>query len=159
MCAEAMGADQMVTQPRELLRRLARHDEPSLRTVLAPLSAVGGDEPGHRSSLDRQTRLLVHLAALLVADASTDSLRWAVDLAFASGADDDDVAAVLIAAGSAAGSAQLVVTAPRLALAMGYEPVQWALATDRADQRPELAPPPPTSMRRRACGTPRAPAS
>lgn len=64
------------------------------------------------------------MAALLVADASTDSLRWAVDLASATGAGDDAVAAVLIATGSAAGSAQLVATAGRLARALGYDPEQ-----------------------------------
>jgi hypothetical protein len=73
-------------------------------------------------SLDRRTRLLVRLAALFVLDAPTNSLRWAVDLACTTGADDDDVAAVLLATGSAVGSAQLVASAPRLALALGFEP-------------------------------------
>ena len=68
--------------------------------------------------------MLVRLAALLVLDASTDSLRWAVDLASSSGIDDDAVVAVLLAAGPAAGSAQLVASAPRLALALGLEPTE-----------------------------------
>ena len=39
----------------------------------------------------------------------------------AAGADDDALAAVLVAMGSAAGSAQLVESAPRLALALGFD--------------------------------------
>ncbi len=73
-------------------------------------------------ALDRRTRVLVRLAALIAVGACTESLRWAVELASTSGADDDTLAAVLFTTGSAAGSAQLVETAPRLALALGFEP-------------------------------------
>ncbi len=73
-------------------------------------------------ALDRRTRLLVRLAALIAVGACTESLRWAVELAATNGADDDALAAVLLATGSAAGSAQLVESAPRLALALGFEP-------------------------------------
>jgi 4-carboxymuconolactone decarboxylase len=117
-----MPEEAAVSEPLDLLRRLARHDERSLRTVLAPTPHLAGDGGRCGSSLDRRTRLLVRLAALLVLDAPTNTLRWAVDLASTTGADDDDVAAVLLAAGSAAGSAQLVASAPRLALALGFEP-------------------------------------
>jgi alkylhydroperoxidase/carboxymuconolactone decarboxylase family protein YurZ len=73
-------------------------------------------------ALDRRTRVLVRLAALIAVGACTESLRWAVELASTSGADDDALAAVLLATASAAGSAQLVEIAPRLALALGFEP-------------------------------------
>ncbi len=73
-------------------------------------------------ALDRKTRVLVRLAALIAVGACTESLRWAVELASTSGADDDALAAVLLAIASAAGSAQLVEIAPRLALALGFEP-------------------------------------
>ena len=63
----------------------------------------------------------MQLAALLALDASTESLRWAVDLASAAGADDDALAAVLIVSGHTAGSAQLATSASRLALALGIE--------------------------------------
>ncbi len=117
-----MLGDDPVSESRDQLRRLAENDEATLRTFLAS-SAFNGS-PGSRWmwSLDRWTSVLVHLAALLVLDASTESLRWATDLASASGADDDALAAVLVGAGSVAGSAQLVAIAPRLALAMGLEP-------------------------------------
>jgi alkylhydroperoxidase/carboxymuconolactone decarboxylase family protein YurZ len=75
-----------------------------------------------RPALDRRTRVLVRLAALIAVGACTESLRWAVELAATTGADDDALAAVLLATGSAAGSAQLVESAPRLALALGFEP-------------------------------------
>ena len=119
-----MSEDDAVNRAQDLLRRLARNDERSLRTVLSPASPPRIHEPASWTGLDRRTRLLVRLAALLVLDASTDSLRWAVDLASSSGVDDEAVVAVLLAAGRAAGSAQLVASAPRLALALGFEPVE-----------------------------------
>jgi 4-carboxymuconolactone decarboxylase len=106
---------------RDLLRRLARQDERSLRTVLAPRPELGDADAQAGQCLDRTTRGLVRLAALLAIGASTESLRWAVELASTSGADDEAVTSVLIAAGLAAGSAQLVASAPRLALALGVE--------------------------------------
>jgi alkylhydroperoxidase/carboxymuconolactone decarboxylase family protein YurZ len=74
-------------------------------------------------ALDRRTRVLVRLAALIAVGACTESLRWAVELASTTGADDDALAAVLVATGSAAGAAQLVESAPRLALALGFDPI------------------------------------
>jgi alkylhydroperoxidase/carboxymuconolactone decarboxylase family protein YurZ len=81
-------------------------------------------EPGAEMitpALDRRTRVLVRLAALIALGACTESLRWAVELATSSGADDEAMAAVLAATGSATGSAQLVETAPRLAAALGFD--------------------------------------
>jgi 4-carboxymuconolactone decarboxylase len=114
--------DDPVRELRILLRRLAVNDEGSVQTVISPSPIRGTPGPRAVPALDRRTRLLVHLAALLVLDSSAESLRWATDLAGASGADDSTLAAVLIAAGSAAGSAQVVAMAPRLALALGLEP-------------------------------------
>jgi hypothetical protein len=106
-------------QSLDLLRRLAAHDESLLRRVLRPVPAR---EPNNLCALDRRTRLLVRLGALLAVDAAIPSLRWAVELAAASGAGDDALAAVLVSAGGAAGSAQLVASAPRLAQALDLEP-------------------------------------
>ena len=159
----------MPREGQDLLRRLARHDERSLRTVLAPGpefadAAFADGDARTAQSLDRTTRGLVRLAALLAIGASTESLRWAVDLASASGADDEAVTSVLIAAGLAAGSAQLVESAPRLALALGVElePVEDAFSTGPigpVGRPPTRARRPPTSTRPRAFGTPRVPAS
>ena len=74
-----------------------------------------------KPALDRRTRVLVRLAALIAVGACTESLRWAVELASTTGADDDALAAVLVATGHAAGAAQLVEIAPRLALALGFD--------------------------------------
>ena len=106
---------------RDLLLRLAAGDERSLHAVLrAPLEPEHGDEVVAGSGLDRRTRMLVRLGALLALDAPTDSLRWAVELAAVAGAGEDAVAAVLLATGSTAGSAQLVSSAARLAAALDY---------------------------------------
>lgn len=107
------------SEARSLLRRLAADDELSGRVVLAARPELGGDDGLSALLLDRRIRALVILAALLVVDASTESLRWALDYAAACGVDDEAILAALAVAGSAAGEAQLVASAPRLALAMG----------------------------------------
>ena len=166
MHTRAMSEHDVPREGQDLLRRLARHDERSLRTVLAPGPGFAGAELTDGDArtaqcLDRTTRGLVRLAALLAIGASTESLRWAVDLASASGVDDEAVTSVLIAAGLAAGSAQLVESAPRLALALGVElePVEDRFPIGPAGPLPTRARRPPTSTRPRAFGTPRAPAS
>jgi hypothetical protein len=65
--------------------------------------------------------MLVQLAALLASDAGTSSLRWAVERASATGADDAALVRVLVVAGSMAGSAQTVASASRLALAIDLD--------------------------------------
>lgn len=118
----ALGDDQhVVSDGRELLRQLAASDERSLRRVLVPTPEFGRGRAVTVCALDRRTRVLVRLAALLAVGACTESLRWAVDLAAATGVDDDALVATLIAAGPAAGSAQLAASAPRLAVALGFD--------------------------------------
>lgn len=117
-----MSDAQVSSSARALLLRLAAGDERSLREILHTRpEPASGDEATAASSLDRRTRLLVCLGALLVLDASTDCLRWAVELASTAGVGDDALAAVLLATGSATGSAQLVSSAARLATALDYE--------------------------------------
>lgn len=106
-----------VNATNELLQALAAHDERCLYAALWPGSPLR--EGDH--ALDRRTRMLVQLAALVAADASTSSLRWAVDRAAATGADDRSLVQVLRTVGRAAGSAQTVTTAPRLALALDLD--------------------------------------
>lgn len=116
-----------MTGPRELLRRLAAHDEVCLRAVLAPRSPLGEvvlDPP----ALDRRARALVELAALLATDAPTPSVRCAVDRAATTGADDDTLVHVLQAAAGAAGAAQTVKSARRLALALDVDTAHGPLA-------------------------------
>lgn len=110
-----------MSEARDLLRRLAAHDEPSLRSAMAPTPEFERGYALTTPALDRRTRVLVRLAALIAVGACTESLRWAVELASTTGADDDALAAVLVATGCAAGAAQLVESAPRLALALGFD--------------------------------------
>ena len=101
-----------------MLRRLADGDERSLAAVVSAAPQwAGGDGTG----LDRPTRVLVELAALLAADAPTTSVRWAVERAAANGVDDEELVGVLLVAGAATGGAQTVTSAPRLALALDLD--------------------------------------
>jgi hypothetical protein len=119
----AMSDNHVASPNRDLLLRLAAGDERSLQAILRPtVDPASVEEAAATPGLDRRTRLLVRLGALLALGASTESLRWAVDLASMAGAGEDAVAAVLVATGSAAGSAQLVASASRLAVALDYEP-------------------------------------
>ena len=113
--------ERVVNEARDLLRRLADNDEGSLRAVLAPTPECASGRAPPALALDRRTRGLVRLAALIAVDACTASLRWAVELASTTGADDEAMIAALLAAGSASGSAQVVASAPRLALALGFD--------------------------------------
>jgi alkylhydroperoxidase/carboxymuconolactone decarboxylase family protein YurZ len=97
-----------------ILRRLALADERSLRSALA--------DPGMPASdLDAKSRALVTLAALLTVGAATASLRWAVELAYATGATQEEILGVLLAIAPAVGHARVVGVAPQLGLALGYD--------------------------------------
>jgi 4-carboxymuconolactone decarboxylase len=102
-----------VDEAEQLLRRLAAGDEPSLQAVLS--SVRGG------TALDRETRALVQLSALLAVGAATVSLRWAVDMASTAGVDDAKLVGVMLAVAGAIGATQTVSNAPRLALALGLD--------------------------------------
>ncbi len=118
-----------------LLRGLAAGDESSLCTVLAPRPELAPGAAWVAPALDCRIGALVRLAALLAVDACTTSLRWAVELAGSSGADDGAVVAVLLATGSAVGAAQLVTNAPRLALALDVD-VESTVDGHSAERRP-----------------------
>jgi alkylhydroperoxidase/carboxymuconolactone decarboxylase family protein YurZ len=100
----------MAGDAHELLLRLAEGDEASLQCVLTP-----------PAGLDRRTRELVRLGALLALGASSTSLRWAVELASTNGASDAAVFGALVATAATTGAAQLVSVAPRLGLALGFD--------------------------------------
>ncbi len=111
----------MGDDPQQLLRLLAAGDEQCLRSVLSPASPLADRRPPAQQPLDRRLRALVQLAALVAVGAPTTSLRWAVELACSTGATVEAVVEVLVATAGAAGSAQVVSSAPRLALALGFE--------------------------------------
>jgi alkylhydroperoxidase/carboxymuconolactone decarboxylase family protein YurZ len=107
-------------EPEQVLRRLAAGDERLLGAVMAPIPERATGEPTV-GALDRQTRALIRLAALLVLGAPTASVQWAVELASAAGAGVETLTGVLLAAAPAAGAAQVAESAPRLALALGFD--------------------------------------
>jgi alkylhydroperoxidase/carboxymuconolactone decarboxylase family protein YurZ len=111
------------TGSEQLLRGLAAGDESTLRSVLAVSRGLGLHPADGVSScrLPALTSALVHLAALLAAGGSTTSLRWAVELALQSGAQNDEIVEVFVATAAIVGSARVVAAAPRLALAIGYD--------------------------------------
>jgi alkylhydroperoxidase/carboxymuconolactone decarboxylase family protein YurZ len=105
-----------VDEVERLLRRLALNDEESVEMVLGR----GADTPGG-SALRPKVELLVRLGALLALGAATASLRATVDRAIEAGATEAEIVGVLVSVAPAMGLAQVVATAPRLALAIGYD--------------------------------------
>lgn len=99
-----------------LLRRLALNDEESVGMVL---TRRAGSDTG--VGLTPKVDLLVRLGALLALGASATSIRSTVQNALAAGATEAEVVGVLMAVGPAVGLARVVSTAPRLALAIGYD--------------------------------------
>jgi 4-carboxymuconolactone decarboxylase len=109
------------SEPEQLLRRLSIGDQTLLRSVLTPTPEFGSSAPLAGQGLDRQLRALVRVAALLVVGAPTATLHWAVELALSTGASAEAVVDVLVATAGQAGAAQVVSSAPRLALALGFD--------------------------------------
>jgi len=100
----------------ELLRRLALNDERAIASVL------GSDPSAARvPPLDRKTRALVRLGALLAVGAGTTSLRWMTEVAYDAGATEEEIVGVLVAVAPEVGCAGVVRQAPGLALAIGYD--------------------------------------
>jgi alkylhydroperoxidase/carboxymuconolactone decarboxylase family protein YurZ len=99
-----------------LLRRLALNDEESVGMVL-----TSSPPPEGYPALVPKVDLLVRLGALLALDAATSTLRATVDRAIEAGATESEIVGVLIAVAPALGLARVVSSAPRLALAIGYD--------------------------------------
>lgn len=82
---------------------------------------AGGPDAGGSMVLRPKVDMLVRLGALLALGAATNSLRAAVDAAVEAGASEAELVGVLVAVAPAVGLARVVSTAPRLALAIGYD--------------------------------------
>jgi hypothetical protein len=110
----------MMHEAEQLLRRLTESEDESLQTVLAlrPDASDGGE---CAVALTPRVRTLVRLAALVAGDASTTSLRWAVELAWSTGVVDEEIVGVLLSIGREIGLPRIVDGAPRLAAAIGYD--------------------------------------
>ena len=99
-----------------LLRLLSVNDEASIGRVLA---GAEGRELSH--ALGQKVNLLVRLGALLALGAPTNSLRATVEQAVDAGATEAEITDVLVTVAPAVGLARVVASAPRLALALGYD--------------------------------------
>ena len=99
---------------KEHLRRLAVHDD----TLVDSLTA---QSTSNHSALDEKTLALVRLAATISVDAATASVQHAVALALAVGATREEIVATLEAVTPVTGTSRVVVSAPKIALALGYD--------------------------------------
>ena len=113
---ESAYACSIVDEAESLLRRLALNDEESVGRVLQSSPDADSD-----AALVPKVDLLVRLGALLALGAATTSLRAAVERARHAGATEAEIVGVLIAVAPAVGLARIVSTAPKLAIAIGYD--------------------------------------
>ena len=109
------GAVGAMDDYKEHLRRLAVHDEALVDLITADGSAFAA------SVLDERSAALVRVAATIAVDAAPSSFQHAVTLALAAGATKEEIVATLEAVAPVAGSARVVVSVPKLALALGYD--------------------------------------
>ncbi|RPJ84269.1 MAG: hypothetical protein EHM13_05150 [Acidobacteria bacterium] len=100
---------------KEHLRRLAVHDE----ALLEPSQSEKTSRAV--SALDERTQALVRIAATIAVDAAPASFQQAVALALAAGATGNEIVATLDAVTPVTGTARVVQSAPKIALALGYD--------------------------------------
>ena len=97
------------------LRRLAVHDETLVGVLL------GDENAPNASALDPKTAELARLAATIAVDAAPASIQHAVAIALAAGATSAEIVATLGAITPVTGAARVVSSAPKVALALGYD--------------------------------------
>ena len=98
---------------RQHLRRLTVHDGALVGMLLGDK-----DTP---SALDPKTAALARVAANIAVDAAPSSIQHAVALALAAGATSAEIVATLEAVTPVTGAARVVSSAPKVALALGYD--------------------------------------
>ena len=99
---------------KEHLRRLSLHDDALVDSLTAQITP-------NQSALDERTLALVRLAATISLDAVTASVQHAVALALAVGATKEEIVATLEAVTPVTGTSRVVASAPKIALALGYD--------------------------------------
>ena len=104
----------------EHLRRLALHDDALLEAIAVEGSSFA------TCVIDERTEALVRVAATVAVDGASASFQHVVAYALAAGATSDEIVATLEAVTPVIGAARIVVCAPKLALALGYD-VEQAL--------------------------------
>jgi 4-carboxymuconolactone decarboxylase len=98
----------------DVLRRLTVNDD-----RFAPRGENSGVEA---SELDPKTLALVRLAALVAVGGSVPSFGAQADAAVSAGATDAEIVDVLVGVVPIVGYPCVVTAAPRLAMALGYDP-------------------------------------
>lgn len=104
---------------KEHLRRLALHDDALVEVIVS-------EETRTPSAIDARTAALVRLAATIAVDGAPSSFQHAVSVALAAGVASEEIVATLEAVTPVTGTARVVICAPKLALALGYD-VEQAL--------------------------------
>ena len=97
------------------LRRLAMHDNALVEAILSE------ENTRIPSAIDARTAALVRVAATIAVDATPSSFQHAAAHALAAGATSDEIVATLEAVTPVTGAARVVASAPKLALALGYD--------------------------------------
>ncbi len=100
---------------KQQLRRLAVHDD----ALLEALAVAGSSFAA--SAIDERTAALVRVAAMIAVDAAPSSFQYGVAHALGAGATDDEIVAILEAVAPVTGVAKVVLCAPKVALALGYD--------------------------------------
>ena len=100
---------------KEHLRRLAVHDDALLEGIVAEGSSSAAPV------IDDRTAALVRLAATVALDGAPSSFQHMVAHALAAGATESEIVATLEAVTPVTGAARVVLCAPKVALALGYD--------------------------------------
>ena len=100
---------------KERLCRLALHDDAFVEGILSAESAPP------ELAFDQRTASLVRLAAMIAVDAAPSSFQHTVELALGAGATTGEIVGTLEAVAPVTGAARVVLCAPKLALALGYD--------------------------------------
>jgi 4-carboxymuconolactone decarboxylase len=99
---------------KERLRRLTVHDS-------AFVDSLTGPNPSNNGALDGRTAALVRVAATIATDAATASFQEAVAIGLSAGATREEIVATLEAVTPVTGIPRVVSSAPKIALALGYD--------------------------------------
>jgi alkylhydroperoxidase/carboxymuconolactone decarboxylase family protein YurZ len=99
-----------------LLRLLSVNDEASIGRVLSDR-----ERRELSDALGLKVNLLVRLGALLALGAPTNAVKMTVAQSVDAGATEEEIVDVLVTVAPAVGLARVVASAPRLALALGYD--------------------------------------
>ena len=88
--------------------------------LMAALPAAKGAS-ADPCQLDRRSRSIARVAAMVAHDGSVQTFRWTIDDALEVGVTPDEIVGVMLAIAPLVGTARIVDTAPKVALALDYD--------------------------------------